>query len=837
LLTDGGQSTGQPSEEEEQAEPAPRLNSDYPIETGDQLSIPYVRSPLYTCAQAVFVSGFVPGALVRVYANGTEIGQETPHLGYAKIEVDRPLKQGETVTATQQVDGKKSAESLGVTVQPFDGDLPTPVIKSDPYECGQIVNVGNAVSGATIEVFENGSKIGEEATAGEFESVNIFPSEFSRGATVRARLVRCTDGPGDEVEGQRSEPATVQPEPSPVTAPNVEPPTVGNDTVTMDNLYLGALARVRDRGNRVGGGLATGSRNWTRVDPPVSKNSNYTATQELCSTSPSSGKTPSRDQQLQAPQIETPICPGTQYLRIANTTVNARVVLFVDGQIAGYGGAVPGELILGVGGGNTLQPGQTVEAVQYMGSNVSPQSNTETVSQGLPPSPDVTVQGGQQLIDSNTEEPFEGFVRETASGVTVRTTTCCEEGGVAVFIGPEGNELARIELTEVYQGYYEAEWDWTSEDVERSSLRPGTYTVRVETNCAQDPAETTFRIVIGRPNRDDMSPPNVRFTANVNGTTYTLTDGDQNAITDTFKPSGDINIDATVVGRDADGVKRTKLITSGIPSSATINGQTVTQSPPRAPIPTQLSVDPLIQNVEPPATVVLRGEAQNFGGSPSNSRSTPELRLRIEEPPQPPSVSLQADPNEIFTPAWSTALLKWSASNANQVQINQGIGQVANSGSKRVDPNANTTYRIVATGSGGQASDTATVRVRSQISRTTNLGLVHDAQASANDSSGREIFEQQNPTAYISNSDIQFAIGRSSQDPEVTGVVNSLNRRIVVAHEAPNGLIRSTGIIPSSGTSNALNGMSYEGLWEVYTDGIRNPPGSISIQVSWELQF
>jgi hypothetical protein len=240
--------------------------------------------------------------------------------------------------------------------------------------------------------------------------------------------------------------------------------------------------------------------------------------------------------------------------------------------------------------------------------------------------------------------------------------------------------------------------------------------------------------------------------------------------------------------------------------------------------------------VEPPATVVLRGEAENFGGSQQNSRSTPELRVSVEKPPQPPSVWLQADPNQIYSPPWSTALLKWSASNANQVRIDQGIGQVSDSGSKRVDPNADTTYRIVATGPGGQASDTATVRVQDRISRTTNLGLVHDAQASANNRNV-EVFQQQNPTAYVSGSDAKLAIGRSSQDPEITGVVNPLGIRIVVGHEAPNGIVNTTNILPSNGTSNALNGMSYQGLWEVYTDPMQTPPGSISIQVSWVLQF
>ncbi len=88
-------------------------------------------------------------------------------------------------------------------------------------------------------------------------------------------------------------------------------------------------------------------------------------------------------------------------------------------------------------------------------------------------------------------------------------------------------------------------------------------------------------------------------------------------------------------------------------------------------------------------------------------------------PPPPPIVkevpkaavigSFTAEPSTIVKGESST--LRWSVSNSTSVTIDGGIGTVQASGSKVVSPTENTTYRMTATGPGGDAVAAVTVYV------------------------------------------------------------------------------------------------------------------------------
>jgi peptidoglycan-associated lipoprotein len=56
-----------------------------------------------------------------------------------------------------------------------------------------------------------------------------------------------------------------------------------------------------------------------------------------------------------------------------------------------------------------------------------------------------------------------------------------------------------------------------------------------------------------------------------------------------------------------------------------------------------------------------------------------------------------------------TAVLRWNVSNSTGVAIDNGIGTVPAAGTRNLTPNATTTFRLTATGLGGDASATATV--------------------------------------------------------------------------------------------------------------------------------
>jgi peptidoglycan-associated lipoprotein len=77
-------------------------------------------------------------------------------------------------------------------------------------------------------------------------------------------------------------------------------------------------------------------------------------------------------------------------------------------------------------------------------------------------------------------------------------------------------------------------------------------------------------------------------------------------------------------------------------------------------------------------------------------------------PPAPaPTITFTASQTAITTGQSTT--LEWTATNANAVSIDPGIGPVATNGTRSVSPTASVTYNATATGPGGTAS--APVRI------------------------------------------------------------------------------------------------------------------------------
>jgi peptidoglycan-associated lipoprotein len=60
---------------------------------------------------------------------------------------------------------------------------------------------------------------------------------------------------------------------------------------------------------------------------------------------------------------------------------------------------------------------------------------------------------------------------------------------------------------------------------------------------------------------------------------------------------------------------------------------------------------------------------------------------------------------------WQSATLRWSTTNANDVSLNTGIGTVAATGNRTVNPAITTTYTLTANGPNGSRSATATLTV------------------------------------------------------------------------------------------------------------------------------
>jgi hypothetical protein len=357
-----------------------RINERYPIKGNGELSPPRVW-PIHECAQVVFVDGFIPHAVIKVYSGGTQlVGQaNNPPFGFTVVPLTRALNLGEKITATQTVLGFTSAHSYyPVVVEPYDpSGLTKPVVGKDIYDCGQVVPVDHLVASAWVNVFDGGQKIGTDETTGTWDPV--ITSHLVQGHLITAQQVACPDDSAHTLKGPMSSAVRVKPAPNPTPAPSVDPTIIGNDAVTLHGLYVGAEVEVLNHGIVIGGGLATAVDNICPVNSPISAGPSIQVRQTLCT--PSALSLPqTKTMPLNAPMILPPVCNRDHEVTIRYTQIDATVVLLRNGsQIVGYGGAVAGDLHLQVAGGIQLNSGDKLTAVQYMGATLGPMSATVIV--------------------------------------------------------------------------------------------------------------------------------------------------------------------------------------------------------------------------------------------------------------------------------------------------------------------------------------------------------------------------------------------------------------------------------------------------------------------------
>jgi peptidoglycan-associated lipoprotein len=81
----------------------------------------------------------------------------------------------------------------------------------------------------------------------------------------------------------------------------------------------------------------------------------------------------------------------------------------------------------------------------------------------------------------------------------------------------------------------------------------------------------------------------------------------------------------------------------------------------------------------------------------------------VEQPKAPVIAQFTAEPSSIER--GQSATLRWSVSDASSVSIEPGLGAVQSNGNRQVFPSSSTTYRLVASGPGGNADASATVSV------------------------------------------------------------------------------------------------------------------------------
>jgi hypothetical protein len=364
----------------------PAIDQHFPIKDRSDLSPPIVVGPIHECALAVKVSGFIPKATVVVFADGVQVGKDNPKHGSADITLTRALVLGESVTATQTVGlvtSEHSYDPVGVTDYPA---LTKPVVIPDIYQCGRVAPVGNLVASTHVDVWDTATPappfIGSGETTGDWQA--IVTSSLAKDHSVRAKQTACPGFPAKTAVSLPSAPLKVKGAPNPPPAPLLTPPpkpVIGSEQLIVHGLLVGAQVQINYGSTQIFDGFANAGDNLVDV-PPVPPGVNVTAVQILCTPSPQSPPVVATDK-VPTPVLGGPICAGSHYVMIDNTSPDAIVVLLRSGKGIGGGGGTIGTLKASVGTGVTLEDGDPLTVVQYVkstfGTFFSAPSNQVTV--------------------------------------------------------------------------------------------------------------------------------------------------------------------------------------------------------------------------------------------------------------------------------------------------------------------------------------------------------------------------------------------------------------------------------------------------------------------------
>ncbi len=605
----------------------PESPTDLPAEAREiEVPPPVLRGPLYECGMAIRVEGYVAKAevVVTTDANGGEVlAKFSAWTSPATVDLPRPLKEGETITAAQIIEGKKSRLSNKVIVGRYEGPITPPRVYDDLIECGVIVRVTDVIPGSRVKVFQDNREIGQRNSAGDV--VWVWVRGLQANKPVTARQFFCPNGPDGDRSSDFSAEAWPATSPRPPIAPRPIDPVAGNESIVLADCLPGSRPLIEQNGTRI---LRPGV--WTSpwrgsvrypVSPVNLNGGKISASQALCTISPPSIDVDPIDPReidnsdLPKVTVREPVCPDSSVIAVEGTIDDGIVVIYISGKVVGFASGANGVTYVSVTG---TKPGLTVAARQYVGGRAGPLStNPVTISGTAIGSPEVTVRGAVLMTDQDTGEMFYGITAENRHLISVSTTTCCEEGGKAI-IEVAGEQVFR-DLLDDGTGSYQALF------VFEEGLSIGEISVIIRTQCGGK-SERKLKIVRGEANIKDASAPSVNFSVTVDGSTYPHDSRSPSQEIEVIKCDSSAVIEA--IGIDNEGLEKVEIMIMG---GSAINGPLSKVASDQAPIPTRLTTEGAIGRIEPNSSVDIVATATNFG---QLSTTTSPFRIKVKAPQQ-----------------------------------------------------------------------------------------------------------------------------------------------------------------------------------------------------------
>jgi dienelactone hydrolase len=303
------------------------------------LSPPWVQAPLYQCAIAVVVHGYVATANIEVQVNGASVpivngGFPYPH----GVTVPLPaLVAGQKVRARQIKGPVKSGWSPEITVgnhtQEFPAGPPRPEINPAPvYRCGIRTGVSNLLIGGNVWITANGTEVGRVDGCSAHQGVNVNPA-YGASQKVRAWFELCKDPSPPSVEHDTQNP------PAPLPPCGFEPYVSGGHQITVNGVVNGAKVTLYRNGAPVGTWGCWGYALSISGLSTIQDTDVFGASQQMCPGDPPSPIVESHPlpcSSLPAPQVG-PVQAGDQQITLVQWQPDATIKVWINSQFAGAG--------------------------------------------------------------------------------------------------------------------------------------------------------------------------------------------------------------------------------------------------------------------------------------------------------------------------------------------------------------------------------------------------------------------------------------------------------------------------------------------------------------------
>lgn len=346
------------------------------------ISPPFIVAPLYQCAIAVVVRGFLPQARLDVEMNGTiivsGIAGGFPEPDGVVIHLPQQLLAGQKIRARQHYGGVASGWSPVVTVrnhhQDYPAGPPRPVIDPGPqFGCGARTGVNNLLTGCRVWITADGNSVGTVNGAAPHQGVNVAPA-YNAGQHIVAYAELCNDPSPASAE------QVAQVHGLPLAAPGFESVYAGSHQIVVTNLVDGVHFTVSRNGVAQGTWTTWGYKSSITLNSPVIAGETFSATQKLCPSDPPSpaGTTHSLPcSALPAPTV-APVQDGDTSITLLTFVVDARIKVFANGSKIGDGGGSIIQL------SRAVNHGETIDVLQSVGNCVG-QTVQEVRSQCVAP--------------------------------------------------------------------------------------------------------------------------------------------------------------------------------------------------------------------------------------------------------------------------------------------------------------------------------------------------------------------------------------------------------------------------------------------------------------------